>query len=151
MGGLEIIIFVVMIGGMMWFMGRSSKKQRQRMEDERDSAIVVGANVMTTSGFFGTIVSIDGDAITLESPSGDETVWLRQAIRGIAEIPLAPISEEEDAQLDAEDSAQAPEARLAEASSEAEPFAESKGNEGTAPLASERDADSDGTAGNAWK
>ncbi|MDY5153740.1 preprotein translocase, YajC subunit [Actinobaculum suis] len=105
--GPEFIVLLVVMVVMMWFFSRSSKKQREKMENERDSAITIGANVMTSSGFFGTIVSIDGDAITLESPSGDESVWIRKAIMGRAEIPFAPISEAEAAELDKAEAAEA--------------------------------------------
>lgn len=124
--GPEFIVLLVVMVVMMWFFSRSSKKQREKMENERDSAITIGANVMTSSGFFGTIVSIDGDAITLESPSGDESVWIRKAIMGRAEIPFAPISEAEAAELDKAEAAEAAEAAdeaegtaAAEASSQA--------------------------------
>ncbi|MDY5129489.1 preprotein translocase subunit YajC [Actinotignum urinale] len=100
---MEYLIIFAVMAVIMIFMSQQSKKTRARMEQERESVIVPGTDVVTTSGFFGKIVSIDGDAVTLESPSGDETVWMRQAIRGAMEIPLAPITEEEAAQLDNND------------------------------------------------
>lgn len=83
-----LIIFAVMIL-FMWFTTRSARKAQLAAQKAREEAIVIGTNVVTTAGFFGRIVDIDGDAITLESPSGDETVWLRSSIRGQMDIPLA--------------------------------------------------------------
>ncbi|MDD7465823.1 MAG: preprotein translocase subunit YajC [Actinomycetaceae bacterium] len=101
--GLELAVILVVMIGLFWWMSRSAKKQQQRMQEQRDAAIVLGATVMTNGGFFGTVVDIDGDAITLESPSGIETVWLRSAIAQAMEIPFAAVSEEEDAQTEATD------------------------------------------------
>lgn len=84
-----LLLMIAVFGGLMWWMSRSAKKQRKTQEENRNAAIVVGATVRTIGGFFGTIVDIDGDAITLESPSGIETVWFRNAIQGVAELPLA--------------------------------------------------------------
>ncbi|MDD7384981.1 MAG: preprotein translocase subunit YajC [Actinomycetaceae bacterium] len=99
---LALWIPLLLIVLFMFWGNRWTKKQQQRVEDERHGALVVGNHVMTGSGFFGTIVDIDGDAVTLQSPSGDETVWLASAIARVADIPVAPVPEDrEDA--DSED------------------------------------------------
>lgn len=85
--GLMIVMF--------WWMSRSSKKMRQKMMDERAAAVVLGNTVVTTAGFYGTIVDIDGDAVTLQSPAGDETVWLRSAISSVSDLPLGNAEEDE--------------------------------------------------------
>lgn len=107
MGPIILLIIVVVMFGMAWFMNNSAKKEQKRRIDERDKAIKVGVNVVTGSGFYGKIVAVDGDAVTLESPAGDETVWMRAAIQGAAEIPLSPITEEEAAAEDAAEAANA--------------------------------------------
>lgn len=100
MDPITLIALVVVFGGMLLFMSRAGKKAQARAREEKQSALVVGNNVVTVGGFFGRIVDIDGDAVTLESPSGDETVWLKDAIRGQMDIPFAAVSEEEAAELD---------------------------------------------------
>lgn len=96
----EISMFVLLglMIVMFWWMSRSSKKMRQKMADEREAAVVIGNNVVTTSGFYGRIVDVDGDAVTLQSPAGEETVWLRTAINTVADLPLGEA--EEDAVID---------------------------------------------------
>ncbi len=89
--GIMVLLFI--------WMSYSGRKARERMNKEREEIIVVGNNIMTTAGFYGKIVDIDGDAITLQSPAGDETVWDRRAIARLAELPLA---EEEDGDSDGE-------------------------------------------------
>lgn len=103
---MELIIIILFMVIMMWGLNFMNRKTQKRQQDERASAIVLGNNVVTTAGFLGKIVDIDGDAITLESPSGEESVWLRGAIAGQMEIPVAGISEADAAALDAEASAE---------------------------------------------
>lgn len=103
---MELIIIVLFMVIMMWGLNFMNRKTQKRQQDERASAIVLGNHVVTTAGFLGKIVDIDGDAITLESPSGEESVWLRGAIAGQMEIPVAGISEADAAVLDAEASAE---------------------------------------------
>nr|NLD39919.1 preprotein translocase subunit YajC [Actinomycetales bacterium] len=96
---MELLLPIAIFGLLIWWMSRSSKKQRAAQEEARDSAITVGTTVQTIGGFLGTVVDIDGDAITLESPSGIETLWHRQAVRSATEIPYAstmavPLTEE---------------------------------------------------------
>lgn len=83
------LVFLGLMVLMLVWMGYSGRRARAKMAAQRESLIEVGANIMTTAGFYGTIVDIDGDAITLQSPAGDETVWNRQAIARLAELPLA--------------------------------------------------------------
>lgn len=103
---MELIIIILFMVIMMWGLNFMNRKTQKRQQDERASAIVLGNHVVTTAGFLGKIVDIDGDAITLESPSGEESVWLRGAIAGQMEIPVAGISEADAAALDADVSAE---------------------------------------------
>ncbi|WP_182049012.1 preprotein translocase subunit YajC [Changpingibacter yushuensis] len=99
---VTLLIFIAVMVLMIWWMSRSSKSMQKKVELQRQEAVALGNNVVTTSGFFGTIVDIDGDAVTLQSPSGDETVWLKKSISAVADLPLAevednvPAADEED-------------------------------------------------------
>ena len=93
-----IALLVGMVILCFW-MSYSGRKARERLNQEREEIIVVGKDIMTTAGFYGKIVDIDGDAVTLLSPAGDETVWDRRAISRAAELPLAE-SEEVDSEDD---------------------------------------------------
>ena len=115
-----IALLVGMVILFFW-MSYSGRKARERLNQEREEIIVVGKDIMTTAGFYGKIVDIDGDAITLLSPAGDETVWDRRAISKAAELPLAE-SEEVDSEDDAEGQAEADvEAESADAPDEDRP------------------------------
>lgn len=115
-----IALLVGMVILFFW-MSYSGRKARERLNQEREEIVVVGKDIMTTAGFYGKIVDIDGDAVTLLSPAGDETVWDRRAISKAAELPLAE-SEEVDSEDDAEGQAEADvEAESADAPDEDRP------------------------------
>lgn len=102
------IFLIVIMAVMLWVMSRSTKKARRQAEEQRNAAVQVGKTVVTHSGFFGTIVDIDGDAVTLASPAGDETVWLKSAIRSEAEIPLGDAPEEDADEATPDDASETP-------------------------------------------
>lgn len=61
-----IIIYIVIFGAFIYFlMIRPQRKQKQQQE-ERMSSIEPGDSVLTTSGFYGTIVAINGDTVIVE-------------------------------------------------------------------------------------
>ena len=91
-----IIIFLALMIGMMWFVTSRGKKQAAAQRDMLAKTVVPGASVMTIGGFFGRVVDVDGDVVTLESPSGVETIWLKSAIKEVKEPPFAAIDEDED-------------------------------------------------------
>ncbi|WP_226924765.1 preprotein translocase subunit YajC [Georgenia satyanarayanai] len=90
---MEFLILIAVFGLMMWMMSRGAKKQRDAAAAVRNS-LEVGQQVMTASGFFGTIVDVDGDVITLESTPGVETMWKREAIHSVTEPPFAVVDED---------------------------------------------------------
>lgn len=82
-GDYTLIILIVALGAMFWWMSRRTRAQQKAAAQFRDH-LTAGQEVMTGSGFFGTISAVDGDRITLES-AGTRTVWLRQAIAKVVE------------------------------------------------------------------
>lgn len=100
--GPEIIIFLALMIGMMWFVTNRGKKQQAAARDRLEETLVPGVWVVTIGGFLGKVVEIDGDVVTLETPAGDETIWLKAAIREAKEPPFAVHEEDgEDADADA--------------------------------------------------
>ena len=61
-----------------------SRVLRQKEAARFRDLLAPGQEVMTGSGFFGTVSAVDGDRITLAS-EGIRTVWLRQAIAKVVE------------------------------------------------------------------
>lgn len=60
-----ILVYVVIIGGFMWFMGRPQKKKQKALE-EKLSKIQTGDSIMTTSGFYGTVLVVEEDTVIVE-------------------------------------------------------------------------------------
>ncbi|MDR2113750.1 MAG: preprotein translocase subunit YajC [Bifidobacteriaceae bacterium] len=82
-GGFSNYTMFIFLGGMillMWFMSRRSKKQQQQLVDFR-SGLALGDRVMTAGGMVGVISDIQGDVLTLMSPGGSESTFVRRAIK----------------------------------------------------------------------
>ena len=98
------MILIMLIG--FWLVSRFANKQQQKMLEEQkrrtDEALVVGNWVKTRAGFYGTVVEIDGDVVTLATPLGDESLWETSAILGAEEPPFASAEQDGEAQ-DAQD------------------------------------------------
>jgi preprotein translocase subunit YajC len=68
-GGITLLLPLILIVGMIWFMSRTQKKQRQRQADTV-AALAPGSKVITTSGLVGIVEETDDDYVTLEISEG---------------------------------------------------------------------------------
>ncbi len=98
-----LILILLALGVMMWWSGRRARARQKEAARFRD-LLAPGQEVMTGSGFFGTVSAVDGDRITLTS-EGTRTVWLRQAIAKVVEAEAEAEAEasERSALEDADD------------------------------------------------
>lgn len=60
-----IVIYVVLFGGLWWFMMRPQKKEQKRIQAMLAS-VEVGDTALTTSGFYGVIIDITDDDVIVE-------------------------------------------------------------------------------------
>ena len=60
-----ILIYVVLFGGLLWFMMRPQKKEQKRIQAMLAS-MEVGDTALTTSGFYGVIIDITDDDVIVE-------------------------------------------------------------------------------------
>lgn len=61
-----IIMYVVVLGAMMYFLVmRPQKKERQKQEELMNS-IAVGDTILTTSGFYGVIIDMTDEDVIVE-------------------------------------------------------------------------------------
>jgi preprotein translocase subunit YajC len=83
---LTTLMMVAVLALMVIFMIRNSRKQKADRE-ALVAKVVKGANVMTTSGIFGTVLSIDVEQneILLETTPGTKLRIHRQAVTSIVE------------------------------------------------------------------
>jgi preprotein translocase subunit YajC len=111
-GSMNWMMIIVLVGmiGLMFFMSRRNKKQQQARGDFR-RLLEPGQRVQTIGGLIGVITGLQGDLVTLMSPSGDEATYTRNAIKAVVSdeeyanlTQPYPVDEEEpDGAEDAED------------------------------------------------
>ncbi|MBQ8637530.1 MAG: preprotein translocase subunit YajC [Lachnospiraceae bacterium] len=61
-----IIIYFVVIIGVMYFIAIRPQKKEQKKQAEMLSALEVGDIILTTSGFYGTVIDITDDTVIVE-------------------------------------------------------------------------------------
>ncbi len=108
--GIELLLFMGVLVVGMFVMNSFAKKSAKKRQDEQERTMreqmVPGVWVQTFSGFFGRFVDFDGDVVILETPSGEETYWIKAAIRAVNDPPFEAIGDEdgdgfvEDVELD---------------------------------------------------
>lgn len=66
-GGIGLLlIYVVIIGGMMYFMAIRPQKKEQKRVTAMLSEMNVGDSIVTTSGFYGVVIDITDDDVIVE-------------------------------------------------------------------------------------
>jgi preprotein translocase subunit YajC len=76
-----LIMLGVVIVLLVLFQRRGRKRQADA--DAFRNELAPGQRVMTMSGMIGVISQVNGDVITVMSASGDESAWIRRAIRSV--------------------------------------------------------------------
>ncbi|NUR98866.1 MAG: preprotein translocase subunit YajC [Kribbellaceae bacterium] len=111
-GGITLLLPLILIVGMIWFMSRTQKKQRQRQADTV-AQLQPGTKVITTSGLVGIVEETDDDYVTLEISEGVLVQVVKAAIGRV--IPEEDAAAEEPAAAgEAADATDADEAVTAE-------------------------------------
>jgi preprotein translocase subunit YajC len=78
-GGITLLIPLVLIVGMIWFMSRTQKKQRQKQADTV-AQLAPGSKVVTTSGMIGIVEEVDDEHVTLEISDGVLVQFVKAAV-----------------------------------------------------------------------
>ena len=99
-------LWIVLIGMllMMWFVSRRQRAMQEEQKRRTEEGLVTGNWVRTIGGFYGTVVEVDGDVVTLATPLGDETLWSKRAIAAIEEPPFGSASAQEEPDDDTRES-----------------------------------------------
>lgn len=61
-----IILYVAVFGGFMYFLLVRPQKKQQAQQTALLDSMEVGDSVLTTSGFYGVVISINDDTIIVE-------------------------------------------------------------------------------------
>lgn len=85
-GGMGMIIMLVVLFAIMYFfMIRPQNKKQKEIQKFRNE-LIVGQEVVTIGGVYGTIKSIDevANTVTLEVATGVKIIFAKEAINPIA-------------------------------------------------------------------
>jgi len=61
-----IIVYIVIFGLLIYFVMVRPQRKQKKQQEEKYSSLEPGDSVLTTSGFYGTIVAINGDTVIVE-------------------------------------------------------------------------------------
>jgi preprotein translocase subunit YajC len=78
-GGITLLLPLILIVGMIWFMSRTQRKQRQKQADTV-AMLTPGTKVITTSGQVGIVEEVDDEYVTLEISDGVLVQFVKAAI-----------------------------------------------------------------------
>ena len=66
MGWLPIVIYVVILGGVFYFLAIRPQKKQQKQQAALIESIAVGDSVLTTSGFYGVVIDVMDEVLVVE-------------------------------------------------------------------------------------
>ena len=85
MGSIGIIIvYVVVIGAMMYFLAIKPQKKEQKRTQALMDSMEIGDYVLTTSGFYGVLIDISDDDVIVEF--GNTTCRISMQKKAIAQV-----------------------------------------------------------------
>ncbi len=94
MGIIQIVLWVVVMGGMFYFMLIRPQKKQQKTLDDMHSKLGIGDAIITTSGFYGTILDIVEDTVIVEF-GNNKNCRIPMKIEAIAQVEKASTGTEE--------------------------------------------------------
>lgn len=89
MGALSIVLYLVFFLGLMYFMLIKPQKKQQKQLEELHNAMEPGDNIMTTGGFYGTILDIVDDTTVIVEFGNNKNCRIPMHKNAIAEVEKA--------------------------------------------------------------
>ena len=80
--GAAQLVFLALLVGFFYFMIIRPQRNRLRSQQQLQSSLELGDEVLTFAGLFATIRRFDGDVVTVELSPGVEARLTRRAISG---------------------------------------------------------------------
>lgn len=65
-GMISMIVWLVILFAFMYFIMIRPQKKEQKKKDLMLSELAVGDTILTTSGFYGTVIDLDDDMVIVE-------------------------------------------------------------------------------------
>jgi preprotein translocase subunit YajC len=94
---------IILIFAAMYFLLIRPQSKRRREAQQLQSQLSPGDNVQTVGGLFGTVVSIDDEAVTIEASPGVNMRYTRGAIARVIKKDPLPESLSDDVEDDDDD------------------------------------------------
>lgn len=86
----ENLLLLILLGVLVFMMFSRTRRQ-QREAQQVQAGLAPGAEVMTGSGLFATVISVEDQVVVLETAPGQRSRWDRRAVaRIIAPVPAEP-------------------------------------------------------------
>jgi len=82
--------FIVLAGAAFYFLIIRPGKKRQQAQAQMSSTLVPGAEIMTTAGVFGTVVTVSDEEVGIEIAPG---VVMRILPAAVARVVQTPVDE----------------------------------------------------------
>ena len=95
-GIIMIVVYVVFIVGLMYFMMIRPQKKQQKKAEELQNSLEPGDNIMTTSGFYGTVLDIVDETTVIVEFGNNKNCRIPMHKRAIAEVEKAGSAEVDD-------------------------------------------------------
>jgi len=80
--GAAQLVFLALLVAFFYFLIVRPQRNRLRSQQQLQSSLELGDEIMTFAGFFGTLRRFDGDVVTVELSPGVEARLTRRAISG---------------------------------------------------------------------
>jgi len=74
---------LLLLAGVMLVVAVTRGRRQQREATSTQQRVAPGAEVMTTSGLFATVVSVEDAVVTLETAPGQRSRWDKRAVARI--------------------------------------------------------------------
>ncbi|GGS77626.1 hypothetical protein GCM10010156_40520 [Planobispora rosea] len=91
MADYSSLIMIALMVVVFYFLLIRPQRKRQQEQIQMQNSLTPGTRVMTTTGLFATVVTIDADDVILEIAPGVETRWVKAAIGRV----LVPVDDTE--------------------------------------------------------
>ncbi|WP_432564774.1 preprotein translocase subunit YajC [Kineococcus sp. SYSU DK003] len=88
-GSSSSLFFLLIMAALLVFMFSRTRKQ-QKAQQQMQNSVGPGAEVMTTSGMFGTVVERTDEYVVIEVAPGLQTRWTPRAVARVV-TPAAPV------------------------------------------------------------
>ena len=85
---------------LLWNLASRARKQQREARSVQE-LLIPGAEVMTGSGMFATIVSVDDERVVLNTGPGQESTWDRRAVVKVVTPPADALTSDDDSSAEA--------------------------------------------------